>query len=96
MKKINLTETEKDRIRGLHDSYKNEHGTLIKENPTGARYGHGFKQEVQETELEEMDATKDEMEEMDATKEDMEEMDATKEDMEETEEETEEGYKKDN
>ena len=48
MKKINLSESEKDRIRGLHDSYKNEHGTLIKEGPIGARYGVGFKQDMPE------------------------------------------------
>tara|TARA_R110000824_G_scaffold18563_3_gene73331 strand:+ start:3382 stop:3825 length:444 start_codon:yes stop_codon:yes gene_type:complete len=42
MNKLNLTEAEKNRIRGLHGSYRNEHGTLIKEGPTGARYGLGF------------------------------------------------------
>ena len=51
MKKINLTEAEKDRIRGLHKSHINQHGTLIKEGPTGARYGHGFKQDMGEQDL---------------------------------------------
>lgn len=50
MGKINLTEQEKNRIRGLHNSYKNQHGTIIKENPIGARYGQGFKQDMAEQE----------------------------------------------
>ena len=52
MAKINLTESEKNRIRGLHKSHVNQHGTIIKEGPTGARYGHGFKDEMGEMDRE--------------------------------------------
>tara|TARA_R110002020_G_scaffold47589_2_gene135293 strand:- start:840 stop:1298 length:459 start_codon:yes stop_codon:yes gene_type:complete len=48
MNKLNLTEQEKNRIRGLHDSYKSQHGTIIKEEPKGARFGVGFKEDMPE------------------------------------------------
>ena len=48
MNKLNLTEQEKNRIRGLHNSYKNQHGTIIKEGPIGARYGQGFEEDMDE------------------------------------------------
>jgi|ETNvirnome_6_100_1030635.scaffolds.fasta_scaffold00596_22 hypothetical protein len=48
MNKLNLTEQEKNRIRGLHNSHKNQHGTLIKEGPIGARYGQGFEGDMAE------------------------------------------------
>ena len=64
MAKINLTESEKNRIRGLHNSHKNQHGTIINEKATGARYGHGFKNEM-DTMDQDMGEMDHEMTEMD-------------------------------